>query len=208
MVSRGYASLSFLHTAAEEISKIHVPSYVYHFGDYDPSGVNAYENIQERLRELAPDAEIYFERVAVTPEQIERYNLPTRPTKTSDSRSKGFGDISAELDAFEPDHLRAMVQATIEQHMPQERFEALLAAEESERELLKAFSKSFILANPECRAPDPLFEEFWQQNGAYLTRYGVTKDMAQRAKMQELTPGSDREEKQIIAAIKRKYGTA
>jgi hypothetical protein len=65
MVARGYASLSFLHCAAEAI-----PAYIYHLGDFDPSGVNAGEKIEETLRELAPHAEIHFERLAVTPEQI------------------------------------------------------------------------------------------------------------------------------------------
>src|SRR5262245_2108913 len=70
MVARGYASLSFLHSAAEAINDLDVPAYIYHFGDFDPSGVNAGEKIEETLRELAPDAEIEFERIAVTPQQI------------------------------------------------------------------------------------------------------------------------------------------
>jgi hypothetical protein len=88
MVARGYASLSFLHSAAEYIGYLDVPAYIYHCGDFDPSGVNAAEKIEETLRELAPTAEIIFERIAVTPEQIEAWNLPTRPTKTTDSRDR------------------------------------------------------------------------------------------------------------------------
>jgi hypothetical protein len=41
MVARGYASLSFLHSAAEYINSLTVPAHIYHFGDFDPSGVNA-----------------------------------------------------------------------------------------------------------------------------------------------------------------------
>src|SRR5262249_50961498 len=41
MVARGYASLSFLHSAAMAISAKDKPAYIYHFGDYDPSGVDA-----------------------------------------------------------------------------------------------------------------------------------------------------------------------
>lgn len=78
MVARGYASLSFLHSAAEFINEQPVPTYIYHLGDFDPSGVNAGEKIEETLRELAPDAEISFERVAVTREQIAGWELPTR----------------------------------------------------------------------------------------------------------------------------------
>src|SRR5262249_1350354 len=136
MVARGYASLSFLYSAAEAITDLTVPTYIYHLGDFDPSGVNAGEKIEETLREMAPDAEIYFERIAVTPEQINEWNLPTRPTKASDTRSKNFGRISVELDAIDPNNLRALVQQVIEQHLPQKQFEVLQAAEESEREII------------------------------------------------------------------------
>jgi hypothetical protein len=136
MVARGYASLSFLYNAAEYINQLAVPTYIYHLGDFDPSGVNAGEKIEETLRELAPDAEIFFERIAVNPEQIEAWDLPTRPTKMSDTRAKGFGAESVELDAIEPNQLRALVQAAIEQHLPAHEYEILKAAEESERELL------------------------------------------------------------------------
>src|SRR5215472_12756123 len=136
MVARGYASLSFLFEAAAYIKSLEVPAYIYHLGDFDPSGVNAGEKIEETLRELAPDAEIYFERIAVTLEQINTWELPTRPTKVSDTRAKNFGNFSVELDAIDPNALRALVQATIEQHLPADQFEKLKAAEQSEREII------------------------------------------------------------------------
>ena len=136
MVARGYASLSFLYSAAEYINDLDVPVFIYHLGDFDPSGVNAGEKIEETLMEMAPYADITFERHAVTPEQIEYWNLPARPTKTSDTRAKGFGDISVELDAIEPNRLRRIVQRAIEQHLPRQQFEVLKAAEASEREII------------------------------------------------------------------------
>jgi hypothetical protein len=140
MVARGYASLSFLHSAADFISDLDVPAY--HLGDFDPSGVNAGEKIEETLREMAPAADIYFERLAVTPEQIETWDLPTRPTKSTDSRSKNFGAISVELDAIEPNQFRALVRDAIEQHLPADQFEMLKVAEESERDLLRAWAST------------------------------------------------------------------
>jgi hypothetical protein len=137
MVTRGYASLSFLHGAAEYIDGLDVPTYIYHLGDFDPSGVNAGEKIEQTLREMAPDSEIVFERIAVDQWQIEEWSLPTRPTKTLDTRSKTFGDISVELDAIEPDKLRNLVTAAIEEHLPTHQFEILKAAEESEREVIR-----------------------------------------------------------------------
>jgi hypothetical protein len=137
MVACGYASLSFLHAAAEHISGINKPTYVYHLGDFDPSGVNAGETIEQTLKVMAPEAEIHFERIAVTRDQISHWNLPTRPTKETDSRSKAFGsDISVELDTIEPGQLRNLVEAAIESHMPPEKYNVLMVAESSERELL------------------------------------------------------------------------
>ena len=145
MVSRGYASLSFLHSAAANMEAEGRPCYIYHFGDFDPSGVNAAEKIEETLNDLAPTAEIYFERIAVTPEQIARWDLPSRPTKTSDSRSKswGGGDESVELDAIEPDSLRAMVREVIEEHLPADELARLREIEAAERESMVEFVKGW-----------------------------------------------------------------
>jgi hypothetical protein len=148
MVSRGYASLSFLHSAAENMESEDRPCFIYHFGDFDPSGVNAAEKINETLQELAPDAEINFERVAVTPEQIEYLELPSRPTKTTDSRSKswGGGDESVELDAIEPDTLRKLVRECIERHLPPDELDRLREVEEAERESMVEFVKGWKTA--------------------------------------------------------------
>jgi hypothetical protein len=140
MVARGYASLSFLHDAAEAISAEDRPAHIYHLGDYDPSGVDAANKIEQSLREFAPEAEIHFTRLAVLPWQIEEWCLPTRPTKRSDSRAKSFGDISVELDAIDSRLLRQIVRDALERHMPSAAFEVLKAAEESERALLLAWA--------------------------------------------------------------------
>lgn len=136
MVARGFASLSFLHSAAEHMATIAGSCFVYHLGDFDPSGVNAGEKIEQTLRELAPKARIRFQRLAVNEEQIAAWRLPSRPTKKTDSRSKNFGDISVELDAIAPDQLRQMVRDAIEKHLPPDQYRVLMAAEESERQLL------------------------------------------------------------------------
>ena len=136
MVARGYASLSFLHSAASYIATLSIPTHIYHLGDYDPSGVNAGEKIEQTLRDLAPGAEIHFERLAVTPEQIRAWALPSRPTKASDTRSKGFGPVSVELDAIPANKLRRLVEIKLEMHLPPEKLSVLKIAEESERRWL------------------------------------------------------------------------
>lgn len=137
MVARGYSSLSFLHMAAQSLNRLDVPAFIYHLGDFDPSGVNAGEKINQTLREMAPDVDIHFERLAVQPEQISAWALPTRPTKQSDSRAKGFGEISVELDAIEPDRLRGLVEQAIRRHMPSDLLSDVLEKQEAERDWMR-----------------------------------------------------------------------
>ena len=140
MVSRGFASHSFLYEAGKAIEAQDKSTFIYHFGDYDPSGLAIDRQIQDGLEEHAPDAEIIFERIAVTPLQIFEDDLPTRPTKRSDSRSKGFGDESVEVDAIPPDQLRGLCRDCIEGHLDQAALKVTRAAEESERDLLKSWA--------------------------------------------------------------------
>ena len=137
MVTRGFASLSYLHTAAEAITAVGKPAYLYYFGDRDPSGVVIDRKIEQDLRTFAPTAEIHFERVAVTPEQVAAWGLPTRPTKTSDSRSKSFEGESVEVDAIDPDALRQLASDCIQQHINQQELVATWATEKQERETLR-----------------------------------------------------------------------
>jgi hypothetical protein len=137
MVTRGYPSLSFLHAAADAIANQGKPTHLYYFGDYDPSGVDITRAVEEGIREFAPEAEIYFERVAVTPEQIRTMRLPTRPTKTTDSRRKSFVGDSVEVDAILPDTLRDMVRRSIQQHIDKDALERLKIIETQERQTLE-----------------------------------------------------------------------
>src|SRR5262249_54530388 len=66
MVSRGFSSDTYLQSSAETIIDEGKPTYIYQFGDHDPSGVWIARKIEEGLRYHAPHAEIHFERVAVT----------------------------------------------------------------------------------------------------------------------------------------------
>ena len=144
MVAKGYASITFLYSAAKTIEAKRKPAYIYHFGDLDPSGVDAARDIEAKLRRYAPGAEICFKRPAVTREQVEQWNLPTRPTKLTDSRAKKFGSAtSVELDAIPAAKLREIVRECIERHIDQDQLKILKIAEESERELLTKWAKTY-----------------------------------------------------------------
>jgi hypothetical protein len=143
MVTRGYPSISYLYEAAESLTDQDKPSYLYYFGDYDPSGVDITRAVESGIREFAPHAEIYFERVAVTPEQIESWRLPTRPTKTTDSRSKNFADESVEVDAIPPGTLRELVRSCILRHIDKDALERLEMVEAAEKETMLRISEAW-----------------------------------------------------------------
>jgi hypothetical protein len=136
MVTRGYPSVSYLYEAGATIAEQGKPTYIYYFGDHDPSGRDITRATEAGLREFAPDAEIHFERVAVTVGQIYEFGLPTRPTKTTDSRSKGFEGESVEVDAIPPAQLRAMARACIERHVDDHALQQTRLVEEQERDTL------------------------------------------------------------------------
>jgi hypothetical protein len=136
MVAKGYSSVSFLHSAAKAIEARDKPAHIYHFGDLDPSGVDAARDIEAKLRRYAPEAEIHFSRPAVTREQVDEWDLPWRPTKTTDTRAKKFAGTSVELDAIPAQKLRDLCRERIERHVDREQLAILRVAEASERETL------------------------------------------------------------------------
>lgn len=151
MVTKGYASLTFLHSSAAAIAASEKPTHIYQFGDYDPSGEDIARDVERKLRKYAPAAEIHFERVAVTPEQISEWNLPTRPTKATDTRSKGFKGESVELDAIPAKTLKALVRQCIERHVDEDILERTRDIEDAERESLERIAYSFSSVGGEAR---------------------------------------------------------
>ncbi len=117
MVVRGFSSETYLYEASENIAGFAKPAYLYLLTDHDPSGLASARDVERKLRSFLPGFPCAVERVAVTEEQIAGWNLPTRPTKTTDSRSKGFAGESVELDAIPPAQLRALVRDCIERHI-------------------------------------------------------------------------------------------
>lgn len=136
--ARGFASETFLYETAEDLNDDGRPAFIYQLGDHDPSGICAWEVIERRLREFVDnDIDLIFERIAVTPQQIIELDLPTRPTKQSDSRAAKFDGDSVEVDAIPSPTLRTLVREAIEAHIDPEALRLTQIAEESEREILR-----------------------------------------------------------------------
>lgn len=136
MVVRGYSSHTYLYEVAEHTQAMGKPTFIYYFGDHDPSGLDAQRFAEKELRRHAGKLPIEFQRVAVTPDQISAWALPTRPTKRSDTRSRGFAGESVELDALPPATLRELVEDCILRNIDLRAYEVTQEAERSEREIL------------------------------------------------------------------------
>jgi hypothetical protein len=145
---RGFDSLTAKHDLAKKISKIGRLvrlAGLLHVGDYDPSGVNVFNALDEDLRaflmRLNPDAQVVTERVAILPEHVARFSLQTAPAKATDNRSfDGIGDdplATVQAEALAPDDLAALVTAAIHVGWGEEAAARLAEREQDERERLQ-----------------------------------------------------------------------
>lgn len=134
MVSRGQSSDTYCYSAAQDAKdaweKAAVRTFVYALYDSDKSGRNAAAKIEEKLRTYSDNAPITFEMLAVTDEQIELWDLPTRPAK-----EKGEPD-AVELDSIPPDKLITLVNDAIVNLIDADAWRVQQIVEKSERDLL------------------------------------------------------------------------
>jgi hypothetical protein len=120
--TRGYPSFTYVQRMASYMRNRlgGKPTVVLYFGDFDPSGVDIERDLSERLGKYKA-GDFTVRRIALTDEQIIKYDLPPMPVKVSDARSEGFleayGNKSVELDALDPNTLKFMVAQSIASHI-------------------------------------------------------------------------------------------
>jgi hypothetical protein len=158
MANKGYSSQTALYDAAQRFLYTYglrngMPVTVIYLGDHDPSGIDMVRDIEDRLRLFLGEGGEGFnvERVALNMDQVNLYNPPENPAKTTDSRfdsyAKVYGTSSWELDALDPKVLSQVVEDAIFEHLDMDEFERV-AEEESEekdklRELCKGLEEGF-----------------------------------------------------------------
>jgi len=146
LAARGFSSLTFLYTSAVNINEIGKKTYIYYFGDMDLAGRDIERNIEKDLRHFT-DVELHFERVAVTMDQINDLQLPSRPEKGKGKRAKQHGKKSYELDSIPAWKLRELAKERIERHISQETLHGIKMTEEAERQSLKEILDYFNAEN-------------------------------------------------------------
>ena len=130
---RGFASITSTWEAAEtfkaaiEAGKEPVILYL---GDHDESGYKIDRAIFEKhfkhygIRDL-----VDFRRVAILPEQIEKFNLPTRPSKT-----EWDGGDCVEIDTLSSEEIRTLLEDEIKALISPREWNQLRAIETEERD--------------------------------------------------------------------------
>ena len=140
VVQKGYGSTTALKNAADRFKKhSSQEGHVLYLGDHDPSGEDMVRDVRERLAEMGAQVEVC--KLALTRVQVDRYQLPPNPTKTTDSRAEKYsakhGAGSWELDALPPAVLRELVEAEVDSLTDQGRRDEVRAREGEERERLR-----------------------------------------------------------------------
>jgi hypothetical protein len=92
-------------------------------------------DIRERLAEFR--CKVSVEKIALTMEQIKRYNPPPNPAKLTDPRSEKYvteyGNQSWELDALKPEVLNDLVESHIKKYLDMDKYNNVLAQEKREK---------------------------------------------------------------------------
>jgi len=140
--TRGYSSWSMFHDKLREFAKKYPdkPIVMLVFGDYDPSGLDISRDYVGKLEFLGIYPDI-IQRVALTRDQVTKYQLPSLPIKGEDPRTEKFrrkyGDNVVELDALKPSLLRSMVNEAILKYLDIEAFKKDMVVEAKEKENLQ-----------------------------------------------------------------------
>lgn len=139
---RGYTSQSEMWLAAQRFivqNEIRENCFIIHLGDHDPSGIDMTRDITERLELFGAYVEV--NRIALTMDQVNKYNPPPNPAKITDTRSskyiREFGNESWELDALEPQMLAEFITNEVTALRDDEIYERICAREAKEKNELQ-----------------------------------------------------------------------
>ena len=144
--SGGFTSLTLAYSSAMGINEAtddgQKAAHVIYIGDYDPAGVLIDLAIEKELRQhLHSAVDLSFHRIAITEEQIEQYDLPTKPRKVGDVRSQHVKH-TVEAEAMPAKTMRKLLRDAVEAFLPEGALEIARVAERSEQEGLRVLAAS------------------------------------------------------------------
>ena len=136
----GYCGQSYVDDVRRHVERQDRPAILLYAGDFDPSGEDIDRDFVART-----DCWTKVQRVALTAEQVERFDLPPQPGKSSDSRARAFTErhgrlVQVEVDALPPDTLKRLFKEAVEPLWDTSIFDDVVAQEDAERDVLKALA--------------------------------------------------------------------
>jgi hypothetical protein len=173
----GFSSITFAYEAADflrtQIEGTGKSAHLLYVGDYDPAGVLIDQSLEAELRHhlksdydrtelvdmvvssalrgdfrpIPRPVDFNFHRLAITPEQIARFGLPTKPRGDGDRRALHVKE-TVEAEAMPARILRDLLRDRIESFLPAGALEIAKVAEQSERAHLKRWADLIERAAP------------------------------------------------------------
>lgn len=139
---RGYSSQSHVDKVRDHALRQDRPAVMIYAGDFDPSGIEIPRDFVQRTGCFSA-----VHRIAVNPDDIDRYDLPVALGKPADKRAKAFvaefgALVQVEMDSLEPLTLRGMYQHVIDSYWNYDTYDAVLEREADQREELEAWRLS------------------------------------------------------------------
>jgi hypothetical protein len=148
---RGYVSQSELRAAGvrakERFDRTGQYTIIIHLGDHDPSGVDMTRDNDDRMELFSESSFVEVDRIALTMDQVQLYDPPPNPAKTTDSRSREYimmyGEDSWELDALEPQIMDRLIRDKVADIVDQDLMDTAIARQESERDVLYKLASEY-----------------------------------------------------------------
>jgi hypothetical protein len=138
----GYSSQTYVDDVAYDATSQDRDAILLYAGDFDPSGEDIDRDFEERT-----DCWDKVIRVALSASQVRQYGLPPNPGKATDSRAAGFiarhGElVQVELDALDPDDLRALFTDAIGRYWDTSAYELVRQQEREDLQWLRTLAGS------------------------------------------------------------------
>lgn len=147
MVNRGYSSQSAMYESAQRFAEHDGQECVLlYLGDHDPSGEDMVRDIRDRMEMFGVTLDV--RKIALTMDQVKRYNPPPNPAKMSDPRATNYvaehGAQSWEVDALPPEVLRRIIVGEMEELVDFGMMQEIKDREENDKRRLKKAAEKLV----------------------------------------------------------------
>lgn len=145
----GFSSITLAFQAAQTINwqARRKRAVIFYIGDYDPAGVLIDQALERELREhLNIEMPLEFTRLGITRDQVQEFDLPTKPRKEKDRRARHL-EYTVEAEAMPAAIMRRILRENVEALLPSGSLTAAQAAEESEKSMIYGLAEMLEAGN-------------------------------------------------------------